>query len=980
MKSSYLYCLLFIFFGIILNAQSPEDPSSTNDPELNSDNVSFDTPVAIVSKTTESVLKKVDVDNGNNIDLTRLMQSKLAGLNIFANSFTPGASSRMTFRGYRSISNSNEPLLLLNGVPISNVELLNGFAGTDQSNRLIDLDPHFIENIEFIGSASGRARYGIVGANGIISIQTKSDNSKKLKIGFSSSIMNGNVSQLPQLQNTRGQGRIIAGTAQYLGPETSNGFSWGPLVSDLYYDNSKTNLYDNNGVITTDLTANPAGTYDPYLFFNDSWAQNYSLSLSKSTSIFSTSFVGSYSNETGVIPTNQFSRYSLGVNIGIRPLKNLRLNVNGAISGSNAMRSIKGSSINGIMLGLLRTSPTFDNANGLKDAVSNQASYLLPDGNQRSYRGGIYDNPYYSINENKNTDNVARRIFQLSGKYNFSEKWSLLFNSGIDNFDDFRKGRINNFNPQVTFFNGNAYQRSFDYTSSHIAVSSVYNFLSSDRLNLDFTLGYEYNQSSLTRDFREGSVRIVNGIVELENAETIDVFNAYSDFKRSGGIFAIDFAFGQLLDLDASVRHDYSNRFGSSTNGFTSWGIGGSFHVIQLRDSISKPYFNVALISSIGRSGNTEGYGNNIGAYVPAVVGGDPFISSFTINGYEPNNISRSDLLTAESNVAFDAGIRVDYRSWISSKITFYNEESSGLHLVQTISSTSGLNNQQLNLGSITNRGIDISMNVNPIQSRIFDWSFDIHFNKNYNVVNTLFGNSESSNFGPFLQTSSIAQEGHAYGVISGSGFMRNDAGEMIIGDDGWPLTDNDKLIVADPNPDWMLFFGNNLSLFKHLTLSTLIEIKQGGDLFCGTCGTLDYFGRTQRAVNEIDQSVVFEGVTETGEKNIQEVELAPSSGTYSSFYRVRYGFGGLSENNIYDASWIKLRNLSLTYDFSNLLKLKNNRSLSLGLTMENFILRTSYPGIDPETNLLGNSGGIGIDYYNNPGVERYGIHLKLNF
>ena len=984
MKNNYLIWITLLLFSNFLNAQvSGDSLSSTglvNALSVPLPNASFETPLVISWKTSEPVLQKVDLEKQGSIDVTRLMQSKLSGLNILANSYSPGASSRMNFRGYRSVLNSSEPLILLNGIPCNNSEFLNGAGGTDQSNRLIDLDPHFIENVEFIGSAAGRARYGIVGANGIVSIHTKTDNSKKLRIGVSSSIMNGNVSRLPLLQNTRAQGRIVNGEGRYLGPETANGFSWGPLVSELYYVKSEANPFDKNGVVVKDVTANPINTYDPYLFFQNSWTQNHSLRISKSTSIISTTIVGSYANETGVIPTNQFRRYNLGANVGFRPLKNLTFNVNAALSTSNSIRSIKGSSLNGIMLGLLRTAPTFDNANGLEDPLNDKASYLLDNGDQRSYRAGVYDNPYRSVNETKNVDNVARRIVQLSGKYELSDKWSFLFNSGMDNFQDYREGGRNidpsPFRPDL----GGAYERTIDYASAHIGVSSVYNYLSTDQLNLDFTLGYEYNQNTVEMQLLEGRDLTTEGNITLANVATIETFTSFGDFKRAGGFFATDFSLGDLLDLNASVRHDYSNKFGRNTNGFTSWGIGGALNLIHLTDSVSAPYLNIGIVSSIGRSGNSENFGNTAGLYVPASITGDGFISSFSENGFEPNDTGRSNLLTAESTLAFDVGLAVHYKNRIRSKITFYNEQSAGLHLIAGVSSTSGLNTQYTNLGSITNRGVDLALEMNLVNTRAFDWSFDIHFNKNNNQVTALDGTTESITFGPFTQSFSAAIEGQPYGVLQGRGFERNESGQMVIGDDGWPLVSSDLQVLGDPNPDWMMFFGNSITLFEKLTISTLIEFKRGGDIYCGTCGVLDYFGRTQKAIDEIDQTFVFQGVTSTGQSNTTEVELAPSAGTYSDFYRVRYGFGGIAEMSIYDASWIKLRNLSLTYDLSNLLHLKRARSVSIGFTMENFILSTSFPGIDPETNLMGNNGAIGIDYFNNPGMERYGLHLKLNF
>ncbi len=978
MKNTYLYSLVFLSFTFILNAQSPLDSISTGSTPIDIDD-SSSSPLQEDEKTIftwnkgELGTEKIEIANSPGIDVTRLMQSKTAGLNIFANSFTPAASSRMTFRGYRSFNNSNEPLILLNGIPFNNNELGNGTAGTDQSNRLIDIDPHFIEDIEFISNASSRARYGIAGSNGIISIRTKNDYNQKLKVGFSSSITSSQVSQLPLLQNTRAQGRITGGTANYLGPETGNAFSWGPLVSELYYDETIENLYDNNGAITFNNTGTPINTYDPYVFFTNAWTQNYSLSLSKATKLYSTNVVGSYANESGVIPTNKYARYNLGVGFDIRPIKNLTLSVNGAVIGSVANRTIKGSSINGIMLGLLRTSPTFDNTNGLEDPVNNPSSYLLDDERQRSYRAGVNDNPYRSINETSNINEVYRYSLQAGGKYDLSEKWSILFNSGIDYYNDFREGGINEDPSSLAPRNASLYSNTYEYESSHLQISSVYNPISSNTMNLDLTVGYEYNQSSLLSDFLSASNII------LGEPTPFVASSSFNDFKRAGGIFAIDFDFMERLNINASIRQDYSNQFGPETNGFTSWGIGGEFNFIQLMDTISRPYFNMGLISSVGRMGNINNSGIKNGVYTPGIIGGDGFISSFPVEGFEPNDYANSQSLTAENTLTFDIGIVTNFRNIISSRIIYYNEQSNGLHAIQPISSSSGLNFQYLNVGSISNSGFDVSLSINPIRKRVLNWSFDIHFNKNVNVVNNINDIDKSQSMGPFTTSYSVIQEGLPYGAIIGTGFEKNENGETLIGDDGWPLTDS-NLFLGDPNPDWMMFVGNSITLFESLTLSALIEIKQGGDMYCGTCGTLDYFGRTQRAISEINGTFVFDGVDEFGAINTQAVELAPTSGSYTDFYRVRYGFGGLTEMSIYDASWIKLRNLSLTYDFSNLLNLKLGRSVSLGFTMENFILRTTYPGIDPETNLTGNSGAIGFDYYNNPGIERYGFHLKLNF
>ena len=933
---------------------------------------------------SDSEVLSSELKEGRAYDATRIMQSKLAGLSISANSYTPGASSRMLLRGFRSFRNNNQPIVLFNGLPINNSEWNNSIGHTDQSNRLIDIDPNFIESIEVVKSMATRARYGLIGGNGIISIRTKKGHIGKPRITIKTSIGIDELSNTPLLQDTWAQGRTIAGEQIYNGPETMDGFSWGPEIKDLIYDGNSSYPFDKNGQLipANGNNGKAANVYNPLDFFQNAIGSNVSLQFAGGKNKLDYLFLASSNNQKGVIPTNQYDRYNLSSAINYKASDKLSMQLNAQVTKSIAHRSIKGSSVNGVMLGLLRTPATFDNSNGLSDPVNDSNAYELSNGAQRSFRSGVYDNPYWSINKNKHRDDVSRLIANISGQYQLSEKLSFLINLGSDGYLDFRKGGVD---INLDFHEGRAYSRKANYNAQNIDASAVYKIKKSELLSIESTLGFNYNQRKTNFEVVEGfSLRSSNNVT-IENLENIDTYNSLLDFKRAGGVLSIDLRFKNYLNVTGNLRQDYSNKFGADTNGFTSYGLGADLSINDLIASDDTGGENdpikFLLHTSFGRFGNDFGIGNGLGAYIDASIDGDPFISSNSISGFVPNDLVANKKLTSEEIVAFDAGLDITTQNKrLNFSIVYYNEQSNGLILRAPIANSSGHSSLMSNLGSMSNEGFDISLYFEPLRKENFSWALNLNFNKNQNVVESLDDFNSEIFLSGFIGTRAAAVINQPYSVILGRAFERNDDGKMIIGADGFPLLGAANEVLANPNPDWTLFVNNTFKVGKRISLKGIVDIKQGGEMYCGTCGTLDYFGRSQRSADERGVVIIFDGVTESGAVNTKPVELAPSDGNQDQFYRVRYGFGGIGEMSIYDASWVRLRSLSVQYDLKDLIKLKILNQLAVTVFAENLILITNYPGIDPETNLTGNNGGIGIDYYNNPGIRRYGLTLKASF
>jgi hypothetical protein len=320
----------------------------------------------------------------------------------------------------------------------------------------------------------------------------------------------------------------------------------------------------------------------------------------------------------------------------------------------------------------------------------------------------------------------------------------------------------------------------------------------------------------------------------------------------------------------------------------------------------------------------------------------------------------------------FDGKLRFD--------ATYYDRLATDVILNVAVAPSSGFNSKFANVAEISNKGFELSLSGTPIQTKDFSWDVNVNWTTYENDVIKLAEGVDQVFLAGFSSTSAVAQVGSPFSSIYGSRFARDAQGNVLIDDDGYPLAETTDGIVGDPTPDWLAGISNTFT-YKDLSLSFLIDIRSGGDVWCGTCGILDFFG-TSQATAARDQSTVFSGVVaSTGQVNTQTVPLYDASISENNNYWRRYGFGGLSETAIYDASWVRLREVTLAYNLpSKWLSKIFISNASIAAYGRNLWLSTKYPGVDPETNLTGDSNGFGLDYFNQPNTKSYGLNLSLNF
>lgn len=946
-----------------------------------------------------------DFKNAQETNLVNALNGKVAGVTIVSSSGSPGSSSNIRIRGNTSISGSNSPLFVVDGIPIDNSEFGNGTDGVNRSNRAIDLNPNDIENITVLKGAAATVLYGIRAANGAVIINTKKGKKGTMTVRVNSSVRMDQVNKLPDLQKEWAQGRSVGGALTYRGPETGEGNSFGPRISDLEFDGDDTYPYDKNGALVPSGTGNgvPARAYDNYdNFFVNGFTFDNTISVSGGNDVMTYYFSVGDLDQSGIIPNATWGRTSIKATTSAKLTDKITASMSANYVRSGGFRVQQGSNTSGIMLGLLRTTPTFDNANGYsngQDASDDVSTYEFADGTQRSYRGGVYDSPFWVVNNNPFRDKVDRIIGYTSLDYQILDWLSVSYKIGLDTYSETIHSAFNvNSASQGT---GQVFQlaRSSRNLNSDFLVKINRNV--TDDINLSAVLGHNYFSNEINSQSTTGTTLSVPKFYDISNATTIIGGKTDNRRKLSGVFGQLNFAWRDQVFLNISARNDWSSLLPKNANSvfYPAVSLGWDFtETLGLANGSVLSYGK--LRGSWGQVGND---GGNAFIYATdpyfagATYGGDGFIStggSFPFNGtnaFDRNNLLPNGNLKPELTTTTEVGAEVQlFNGRFGVDFTYYNTLTSDAIIAVDIAPSTGYNSAVQNVAEISNKGIELVLNGTPVKSGDFSWDISVNFTKYENVVEKLAPGIETVSLAGFVSTTSRAVAGQPYGSIFGAKFDRTADGTLIIDEFGWPDQAADEGVIGDPNPDWLAGVRNTLS-YKGLSFGMLWDIRQGGDIWNGTYGILKTFGVAEITADQREiRGYVFDGVVQTGTDSDGNPTYAPNT-TPVDFYNPanpvgqnkwnRYAFGGLPEENIQDGSWVRLREVSLGYRLpSSVVSSIGFKDLSITLIGRNLLLFTEYNGIDPETNLTGASNGIGLDYFNNPNTKSYAVTLNATF
>ncbi len=934
-------------------------------------------------------------------NIANALTGRVAGVQVNNSTGVPGASSFIRIRGSSSITGNNQPLFIVDGIPVDNSQLYSGnpdnlqnnlLNGVANSNRAIDLDPNTIESINVLKGPAATALYGIRAAGGAVIITTKKGSptiGDKVNVQFNTSWSIDQVNKLPPMQDMYSQG--VSG--RYQAPAPGAALSWGAKIDTLYWDGNADYKWDPNGAIVGASDPNAKTKVTPYdnydSFFRTGLTANNSVSMSGGNEA-ATYFV-SFSNLTsnGVVPLSTWSRNNVKVSGSAAIANNFRASANLNYVNSGGTRIQQGSNTSGVMLGMTRTPPTFDNAGGFgQDAVDNPEAYMFADGSQRTYRGGVgYDNPFWTVNQNPFEDEVNRIFGNLQFDWDLFTGIDLMYRIGVDFYNDRRHQQfaINSRTlPAGQVFED---QHNVKDITSDLILTFTYD-LTRD-WNMQFLLGNNMYSTYAQQLYVQGDGLGSAGFYHLSNTAS-QITRESVGRKRTAAFYGdLRLSFQNALFINITGRNEWSTSLPEANNTFFYPSVSVAAVLTDLFPSMQSD-----VLSFLQLRGNWAQVGKDAPIYGTVTVYNQANYSDGWTNGvsfpyggsigYMQSNTLGNPDLTPELTTSMEFGFDVRLlENRIGLDLTYYTQTSSDQIFAVPIAASSGYLAQIKNAGEIRNSGFEIVLNATPVIAGDFRWDFTVNFTRNVIEVVSLAEGVDNIFLGGFEGSSVRAVAGLPYGSIFGFGWLRNDNGDIIIDDDpesagyGYPILDVEEKAFGSYNPDWLMGIRNSFT-WKGFMLSALLDIRQGGVMWNGTRGALYYFG-THEETEVRGSTKVFEGVKQS-DGSANDIEAALDQ-NWLAFGNGNGFFGSNTEDFIEETSWIRLREVTLAYTLpASVMASTPFSGLTVSVTGRNLMLITDYTGVDPETSLTGADNAQGIDYFNMPGTRSYVFSASLNF
>ncbi|WP_456438732.1 SusC/RagA family TonB-linked outer membrane protein [Psychroserpens sp.] len=923
---------------------------------------------------------------------------KLAGVTIFQGATGVGSSSKITIRGESSFSNNN-PLFIVDGTPINNETVFNftnesaaGFQEIDFGNGAMEVNPDDIESVTVLKGANAAALYGTRASNGVIVIKTKDGRNKKgLGISFNTSLFVETAFRLPDFQNQYGQGQ--SGQFEYvdgLGSGISDNitYSWGPkldagilipqfdspvdLGNGSFVRGGDTSLYSGLPITATPFSSNPNNLKDFYKT-GVTTINNLSISNGFDTGNYRLSFTDLRSES--IIPGVNLDRQTIAAKLNFQPSDKTEINTSiSYINSSSDNRPSNGYGSENVNYSLVAWGPRSLNINNLRD-------YWQPgleDIQQYSFNYTFFDNPFFILKENRNSFERDRIFGNIRVHYEITDNLSISLRSGMDYSSETRQLRRS--------FSSNRFQNG-GYAEHDVSFREV---------NTDFLINYNNQFGYFSFDVSIGGNRLdqnastkqlqtVNlaqpGIFSLNNAASpIEAFQ-FDSRKRINSLYGIaKFGYKDYLFIDITGRNDWSSAlstpFSVDGTSFFYPSISTSFILSNLT-KLPNVFSFAKLRASVAQVGNDTGAYQTSGAFVSQTpFNGQP---TFSNQNFIPNSN-----LKPEQTTSFEIGTDLRFfKDRIKFDFTYYNATTKDQIISLPIAISSGYNQQVINGGKVNTQGVEIILGITPIKNQNFRWNTLFNFATNKATIKNLPQADgrltlaysriyDSANQTVWFQV----EEGGRIGDIYGTGYLRNDNGDFVIDDNGRFIADSNLKKLGNYNPDFTLGWNNNFT-YKNWSMSFLFDWRQGGEIVSRTRALGNVGGQLAETASRPEDGIVALGINQTtGLPNTVSISA-------ESYYRQFYDRNH-EENNVYDASFLKLRQFSIGYDFKlkdGFLGLKEGADLSLSLIGNNLFVITENPHFDPEQLAVqGNSFVSGVEDMSYATTRSIGFKAGFNF
>ncbi|MEM1120402.1 MAG: SusC/RagA family TonB-linked outer membrane protein [Bacteroidota bacterium] len=986
--------------------------------------------------STASIVQTEDIVRSGEATFLNSLGAKASNVQISRANGDPGAGTTIRIRGANSISGSSNPLIILDGIPISNSSIYGAGSsrsgGVSQQSRLNDLNPNDIESVQILKGASAAALWGSRAANGVLVITTKDGKAGKVKIDYTSTVSFDVVQERYDLQTTWGQGR-----SGVYGPTRAE--SWGDYIPDRsggadvvatgpgqFYSSSS--LDEDDDIYDGFFTAADGTQYNPIpsgrfwdangnrldvnggknsreTFVDRNWNQAFQTGgfvqhdLAISGGGEKTSFFFSLGriDQEGIIRGSSYDRTNIRLNSKSLLADWLTVSTKGGFTNSYSNRIQQNSNTGGLLLGLLRTPPDFDNSDYIGNFTSdNGAITPLRHRSYRRYLGNsdnpIYNNPAWTVFEQTSDTRVNRYTFSADMDINPTSTTTIKLRGGVDGFDDRR----------VYFFPigsasrvaGLLEEESISRLETNFDAIIRNNFTINSDISFQATLGWNYNDrrikrlSSLVQGFL-ANVRKPTSDLNADAAAS-QYENSRTNIRSNRGYAVLNFDLYDRLYVNLTGALEASSTvmgtffYPSADVAYQLINPGNSIGILDFA-KIRASYGRVGIQAPAHRWETLAEGGFTYSSY------SDPLQIALFGGGFRLDDDKGNPDLEPEIKTEFEIGADLRlFNEKLSLGMTYYQNKITGMIIDVDLTPSSGFDTQTLNAAEMENKGFELEADYSLLKKGDWDIGAFLNFGLNRNEVLDLRG-TETINLTPGASVSSRAIVGEQLGVLFGTSSQMDERGNLILNEDGFPQLTNRPVVLGDPNPDWRGGLGIRLK-WKGLFANAIIEHSQGGDFSPRTLWVLRRFGTTNETANRItlDQDLVnFAGNTiaagTTVRGNIEDFGAGPVL-LDETWYRTGIG-GGFGDNqaynfSIFDATFTRFRELSLGYVFNGQ-KLRDATklgSITVTLTGRNLFLIDDIPGIDPEVNQFGVSNGFGLDYFTNPSTRSYLFSVKISY
>lgn len=917
-----------------------------------------------VSKVGGSEITKAREPN-----LVNALAGKVSGVRVTSSSGTLGGASKIVIRGTTSLQGSPQPLFIIDGLPLDNSST-NAFGNgaVDFGNRVSDINSDDIESMSVLKGGAATALYGSRAKNGAIVITTKKGSRRAAPIVVvNSSVRFDRVLKYPEFQNEYANGNYGVYSMRFV-----NG--WGPNIKDV--QNLTFKDFKGDDVTLRAFPDNVKNFYETGMTYLNTVSMaggsentDYRLSLGNTT-------------QNGVVPSTKLSRYNLNLNVGrtFNDKLSARTTVTYARTTSEGRPAQSSNDINVLSSAVLfpRTLDQEKLKNNYFNPVTKEQYSLSSD------KTG--NNPYWIINKNRNNNEVDRIVGNLVLTYKPLSWITVSNNLGSDFYNEFRQTRT---------AKGTYGQLDGGFSLTQLYNSSLNNdlIITIDRnnvakdLDLKFIMGHNYYQNT----FRSLSVAAQNltldELYSLGNAGTKDPVNGYSRSRLVGVYGDLGLSYKNYLFLNLTGRNDWNSTLPVNNRSYFYPSVSSSFIFTEVLDLSKILNYGKVRVGWANVGSGAAPYALDF-LFTPATTYfvqyglTGTFPTAGGLLGFTGPRILPNLNLKPQNQNSIEVGAELSFlKGRVELDATYYSTKTTDQILNIDVPLSTGYFAKSINAGSITNKGIEIDLRLKPVSNwRGFSWSTDINFNRNKQVVNELDGLLKSytlvSGYSGLLVKASV---GETFGLW-GTDWKRSPDGQILINQaTGLREVETDKRL-GDIFPEWTMGVNNTFS-YKDFSLSFLIDIRQGGVLYSGTVSGMRTSGLAEETLPNRGNIFVDKGVY-----------LDQSSGKYlenkvpvqsMQDYWVNNFKTSNTVANVFDASYVKLREIRLSYNFKPFRgKMAFIKSAEFGVEARNvLIIKDFVPHIDPEVNIFGpNQVGEGLEFYNVPSTRSIGMNLRFAF